>query len=127
MTHLTLDTLPAHRAPDDETLRAARAFLRRLEGRYPVAEGILFGSRARGAHHKGSDADLAVVLTGAHGDRTAAALDMAGIAFEVLLDTGILVDALPLWTDELDRPESFGNPALIYNIQREGVRLPARP
>ena len=108
-------------------MRAVHAFLRRLEGRYPIAEGILFGSRARRTHHAGSDADLAVVLNGAHGNRTAVALDMAGIAFEVLLDTGVLVEALPLWADELGSPESFGNPALIHNIQREGLRLPARP
>jgi predicted nucleotidyltransferase len=113
-------------APDDETLRATRAFLRRLEGRYPVVEGILFGSRARHSHHAGSDADLAVVLKGVPGDRTAAALDMAGIAFEVMLDTGVLVEALPLWDDELKSPELFSNPALIRAIQREGLRLPAR-
>lgn len=126
MTDLTPSSLLAGPVPDDETMRAARAFLRRLEGRYPVAEGILFGSRARRAHKAGSDADLAVVLKGEHGDRTAAALDMAGIAFEVMLDTGVLVEALPLWDDELKSPESFSNPALIYTIQREGLRLPAR-
>jgi predicted nucleotidyltransferase len=126
MTDLTPSSLLAGPVPDDETMRAAHAFLRRLEGRYPVAEGILFGSRARRAHKASSDADLAVVLKGAHGDRTATALDMAGIAFEVMLDTGVLVEALPLWADELNSPESFSNPALIYSIQREGLRLPAR-
>ena len=105
MTGLTPSSLPIEPAPDEETSRAARAFLRRLEGRYPVIEGILFGSRARGTHRTGSDADLAVVLKGQPGDRTAAALDMAGIAFEVMLDTGVLVEALPLWDDELKRPE----------------------
>jgi hypothetical protein len=48
---------------------------------------------------------------------------MAGIAFDVLLDTGILVQALPLWRDELTYPERFSNPALIDNIRREGIRL----
>jgi hypothetical protein len=48
---------------------------------------------------------------------------MAGIAFDVLLDTGVLIQALPLWRDELEPPEQFSNPALIENIQREGVRL----
>ena len=60
-------------------------------------------------------------LRGGPGDRTAAALDMAGIAFEVMLDTGVLVEALPLWDDELKRPETFSNPALIHAIQREGL------
>ncbi len=108
---------------DAETERAARTFMRRLAGRYSVREGIVFGSRARGAHGADSDADIAVVLNGVHGNRTAAALDMAGIAFDVLLETGILVEALPLWQDEIAHPELFRNPALIENIRREGVRL----
>ena len=126
MTNLLSSSQPDGPTPDSETLRAAHAFLRRLEGRFPVAEGILFGSRARRTHRAGSDVDLAVVLSGPRGDLTAAALDMAGIAFEVMLDTGILVEALPLWADEFDRPETFGNPALIRNIRRNGVRLQTR-
>jgi DNA invertase Pin-like site-specific DNA recombinase/predicted nucleotidyltransferase len=108
---------------DPETERAARAFMRRLAGRYSVREAIVFGSRARGDHGADSDADIAVVLNGARGNRTAAALDMAGVAFDVLLETGILVEALPLWEDEIARPESSRNPALIETIRREGVRL----
>ena len=108
---------------DAETERAARAFMQRLEGRYSIQEAILFGSRARRTHRPESDADIAVVLNGAQGDRTAAALDMAGIAFDLLLETGVLVEALPLWGDELERPDLFDNSALIRNIRREGVRL----
>ena len=108
---------------DAKTERAARTFMERLEGRYRVREGILFGSRARRSHGADSDADIAVVLEGRSGDRTAAALDMAGIAFDVLLETGVLVEALPLWQDEFNRPERFSNPTLIENIRREGVRL----
>ena len=108
---------------DAETERASRAFLQRLYGRYSVRQAILFGSRARGSNGADSDADIAVVLTGPHGDRIAAALDMAGIAFEVLLETGVLVEALPLWEDELNRPEQFSNPGLMEAILREGVRL----
>jgi predicted nucleotidyltransferase len=33
-----------------------------LEGKYPVREAILFGSRARGDHRPDSDADIAVIL-----------------------------------------------------------------
>ena len=40
-----------------------------------------------------------------------------------MMDTGVLVSPLPLWPDELARPETFNNPALIRNIQREGLRL----
>ena len=108
---------------DAETERAARAFLRRLDGRYSVRQAILFGSRARGSHGADSDADIAVVLTGPHGDRIAAALDMAGIAFEVLLGKGGLVGAPPLGGGELKRPEKFSNPGLVEAILRGGGRL----
>jgi predicted nucleotidyltransferase len=108
---------------DSETERAARTFMRRLAGRYPVREAIVFGSRARGAHGPDSDVDVAVVLRGARGDRVAVALDMAGIAFDVLLETGLLIEALPLWESELDHPETFRNRRLLDNIRREGARV----
>src|SRR5438067_6357146 len=87
---------------DSDTARAARSFIQRLAGRYHVREAILFGSRARNTLRPDSDADIAVVLEGGHGNRTAAALDMAGIAFDVMMETGILFEALPLWADDLE-------------------------
>jgi DNA invertase Pin-like site-specific DNA recombinase/predicted nucleotidyltransferase len=108
---------------DSQTERAARSFMRRLDGRYSVREAILFGSRARRTHTPDSDADIAVVLNGAHGDRSAAVKDMAGIAFHVMMETGVMVEALPLWSDEIERPETYTNPALIKNILREGIHL----
>ena len=114
---------PAPPALDAETERAARAFIRHLAGRYPVREAIVYGSRARHTHRPDSDADIAIVLDGEHGDRVAASLDMAGVAFNVMMETGVLVQALPLWEDEIARPEIFSNPVLIGNILREGVRL----
>ncbi|MGD1016276.1 MAG: recombinase family protein [Roseiarcus sp.] len=108
---------------DAETERAARAFLKRLEGKYSVVEAFLYGSRARGDHTADSDADLAVILKGERGDRYKVSGDMAGIAFDVMLETGVLVSPLPLWEDEFQQPERFSNPALIANIKREGLRL----
>lgn len=121
LTSATTNT--SHPKLDSETARATQSFLRRLTGRYPVREAILFGSRARRTHRPDSDADIAVVLDGAHGDRTAAALDMAGIAFNVMMETGVMVEALPLWADDLERPGIFHNPHLLEYIRREGVRL----
>ena len=108
---------------DSETERAARSFMRRLNGRYHVREAFMFGSRARHTHTPDSDADIAVVLDGEHGNRSAAVKDMAGIAFHVMMETGVMVEALPLWGDEVERPEIYSNPALIKNIMREGIRL----
>ena len=94
-----------------------------LKGKYPVIEGILYGSRARGDHQPDSDADIAVILRGERGDRAAASLDMAGIAFHVMLKTGVMVQGLPLWEDELRQPDTFSNPVLIKNILRESIHL----
>jgi predicted nucleotidyltransferase len=115
--------VPVKARIDADTERAARVFMQRLEGKYPVVEAILFGSRARGTHSAESDADIAIVLEGTKGNRYAVGGDMAGIAFDVMMETGVLVEALPLWVDELNRPETFNNPALIRNIQRDGLRL----
>ena len=114
---------PVKRAIDAETERAVRVFMKRLEGKYRAIAGLVFGSRARGDHKPDSDADLAVILRGERGNRYKVSGDMAGIAFDVLMETGILVQALPLWEGELKRPETFSNPALIANIKREGLRL----
>lgn len=115
------ETQPA--ALDPATERAARAFMRYLEGRYPFREAFLFGSRARGSHEPDSDADIAIVLHGDHGNRGVIVRDMAGIAFHVMMETGVMVEAIPFWEDELEHPETFSNPCLIDNIRREGVRL----
>jgi antitoxin ChpS len=57
------------------------------------------------------------------GARADAAVAMAGIAFDVMLETGVLVDPIPLWEEEWNYPERFSNPALIANIRRDGVAL----
>ena len=108
---------------DADTERAARVFLNRIEHKYPFSDAILYGSRARGDHKPDSDADLAVVLKGEPQRRVEVSGDMAAIAFHVLMETGVMVQGFPLWSDELARPETFSNPALIDNILREGIHL----
>ncbi len=108
---------------DPPTERAVRDFLRRIASRYPLAGARLFGSRARGDGDKYSDADLAVLLKGPRGDLMSAGIDMAGVAFDVLLDTDILVSPLPIWEDEWEHPETSSNPRLLENIRREGVAI----
>lgn len=108
---------------DPATAHAAKIFLQRIASRYPYDQAILFGSRARQTHRPDSDADIAVILSGPQHERSAAAIEMAGIAFDVLLDTGVLIQALPLWPVELEHPDQFSNPALIAAIQTEGVVL----
>ena len=50
-------------------------------------------------------------------------LAMADEAFEVLLETGIRIQPLPIWEDEWANPDHYSNPRLLKNISREGLRL----
>ena len=118
-----LPALAPVRRIDANTELAARAFLKRIEGKYPFVDALLYGSRARGDHKSDSDADIAVVLPGARGDRYELARVFGGVEFDVLMETGIMVQGFPLWEDELARPEAFSNPALIHNILSEGIHL----
>ena len=105
------------------TNQAARIFLDRVRDLYDVREAYLFGSQARQQAGVESDTDIRLLLRGKTGRRADVATDLAAIAFDVMLETGMLVDALPFWEDEWAHPESFANPALINNIQRDGLRL----
>ena len=88
-----------------------------------LIEVILFGSRARNTHNVESDADLAVLLQGAPGKFLSIKLAMDDIAYDVLLDTGIRIQPLPIWEEEWAHPERYSNPRLLENINREGVHL----
>jgi predicted nucleotidyltransferase len=103
--------------------QAIALFLDALRKDYAVDEVRLYGSRARGDFRADSDVDLAVVLRGRRGDIWKTAQALADITFDVLGETGVAVSALPLWRGDLDHPERAKNPALIWNIKREGVRL----
>ena len=107
---------------DPDTEHAVRAFLQKAAGRYDVTGAILFGSRARRGHRPDSDADVAVLLRGKPGKFVATKLAMADLACDVLLETGIRIQPLPIW-EQWAHPEAYSNPRLLHNIEREGVRL----
>ena len=108
---------------DEATGRAARMFLERIAGRYPITGARLFGSRARKTHRPDSDADLAVLISGPPGNAKTVGVDMAGVAFDVMLEAGVLVSPLPIWETEWESPEEFSNPELLRAIRREGIAL----
>lgn len=105
------------------TLRATKAFMLAVADRYDLAGAILFGSRVRRSHADDSDADVAVLLHGQPGKFVQTKLAMDDLAYDVLLDTGIRIQPLPIWQAEWDHPETFSNPRLLQNIQRDGIRL----
>ena len=108
---------------DTDTAKAARVFVERVAAQYPVSGAILFGSRARGSYRPDSDADIAVLLRGYRGKFVDTKLAMADIAYDVLLETGVHIQPLPIWEDEWEHPESYSNPGLLRNISRDGIRL----
>lgn len=108
---------------DGDTERAVRRFRALLAERYDLAGAIVFGSRARGTHRPGSDADVAVLLRGEPQRLLPTKLAMADVAFDVLLETGINISPLPVWLDEWAHPEDYANPVLLRRIAEEGVRL----
>jgi hypothetical protein len=48
---------------------------------------------------------------------------MDDLAYEVLLQTGIRIQPLPIWQEEWDHPEAYSNPSLINNVRNEGIVL----
>jgi predicted nucleotidyltransferase len=108
---------------DRSTEEAVRRFLVLIAPHYGTVDAIVYGSRARGTHRPDSDADVAVLLKGEHQKVLPTTLAMADVAYDVLLETGINISPLPVWLDEWKHPESYSNPALLYNIAREGIRL----
>ena len=104
-------------------IQAALSFAQRVALAYPVQQSILFGSRARGDAHEESDADVAVILKGSTGHFVHTKMAMDDIAYDILLDTGIRVQPLPVWEEQWQQPEKYSNPRLLSNIASEGVVL----
>lgn len=115
---------PLHnRILDSATAETVNAFVERVEAVFPVRNIILFGSRARGHFQNDSDADVAIVLSGPLGRFMTTKLEMADMAYDVMLKTGIRVEALPIWEEEWANPDEYRNPMLLHNIEREGVLI----
>jgi antitoxin ChpS len=108
---------------DSDAIIAARDFVRRVATRFSVSAAFVFGSHARGTHRSDSDVDIALVLRGPRRNLMETSLQLADIAFDVLLDTNAYIQPMPLWEDAWERPEIHSNPRLVENIKREGIRL----
>ena len=113
----------AHHQINSATMNALRAFEDKVSVRSDFAGLILFGSRARNTYRADGDADVAVLLRGSPGKFIATKLAMDDLAYDVLLDTGIRIQPLPVWESEWNQPENYSNPWLLKNIANEGSRL----
>jgi predicted nucleotidyltransferase len=112
-----------HPGPDPATRAAIARFVDRLRADFPIRGALLFGSRARGTGRPDSDADVAVLLRGERQRMLPTKLAMAEVAFDVLLETGIRIQPLPVWEDEWADPDSTPNASLLHTIAREGIAV----
>jgi predicted nucleotidyltransferase len=106
---------------DPQTERAVRVFLARIPPDLNVERAIVFGSRARGDNRPDSDADLALIFE--RGNEWPIVELLGGLAFDVLMDTGILVQPVPISTFDWKHPERFTRPGFLRNVAREGIAV----
>jgi predicted nucleotidyltransferase len=119
----SLPTSTSARSIDRDTETAVRVFLPRLPGQYRPSAAIVFGSRARKTHRSDSDADLALILRGARESFRKTKLALSDVAYDVLLETGVLIQPLPISEEDWKQPEQSVSAALLRNVDREGVHV----
>jgi uncharacterized protein len=102
--------------PDDPILVRFRRALDKVYGD-KIARVVLFGSRARGDAHPGSDYDIAVFLNGQNSFNEEAAR-LAAIETDILYDTGAVINAMPFQAGAYQH-----RTALMYELRRDGVEL----
>ena len=103
-------------ATDDPILRRLRSALNELYGDR-IERLVLFGSRARGDAHEGSDYDIAVFLKDLT-DRWREFHRLADLRAEILSDTGAFIEARPF------RAGGYRERTpLMHEIRREGIDL----
>ena len=106
---------------DPHTERAVRAFVGRIPPDLKVEKALVFGSRARGDNRPDSDADLALIFE--RGNEWPVVELLGGLAFDVLMDTGILVQPVPIATSDWAHPEGFPRPGFLRTVAREGIAV----
>lgn len=106
---------------DPQTEKAVRTFLARVPTELKVEKAIVFGSRARGDSRPDSDADLALIFE--RGNEWRVVELLGGLSFDVLMDTGILVQPVPISTFDWTHPEEFPRPGFLRNVAREGIAV----
>ena len=114
----------SHILQPDELL-AVEEFKERLLAELPgqVKDIILFGSKARGDAHPGSDIDLLVIV-----DRKAPEVDeiISNITADTLLEQRIDISALDFTSEQIAELAAIGTP-FIRNVADEGIVLKGGP
>jgi uncharacterized protein (UPF0332 family)/predicted nucleotidyltransferase len=116
---------PLSHVLEHDELRAVEEFKRRILAELPgqVKDIILFGSKARGDGHPGSDIDLLVIM-----DRRTPEVEdiISEITVDTLLKKRIDISALDFTSDEIAEWSALGTP-LMRNVAEEGIVLKGEP
>ncbi len=107
---------------DPDTEAAVRNFLSRIPADLRIERAILYGSRARGEHKPDSDADVALIVAD-RDDVWQILWTLGGIAFNVFMDTDILIQPVVITLHDWLHPEGAVRPGFLRNIAREGITL----
>ncbi|KPF72603.1 hypothetical protein IP69_01515 [Bosea sp. AAP35] len=94
----------------------AAAYGDRLVGLY------LFGSRARGDHHAGSDADVAVILHRFEGSALDEKMRLVDLGFDALTEAGLMIQPWPFTEDEWSAQEARGRFAGLLAAARRDAK-----
>lgn len=119
--YIGLVTAPA--ALNTAALDAARRLVAIARARYPVLEGWLYGSHARGDAREDSEADVALVVEGTRPQMWRVGGELAEESFDVMMATGFAVSPLALAAADWRDPDRFTNSFLLRAIRRDGVAL----
>lgn len=115
-------TLASMKFLDPKTESAVRAFLARLPADVRLDHAILYGSRARGEDGPDSDADVALIIAEGTADLQLVGT-LAELAYEVFLESGILIQPVPVSLTHWRHPERFPRPGFLRNVARDGIVL----
>lgn len=84
---------------------------------------LVFGSRARRDHHPDSDADIAVVLRDGDWGFWAEQMNLAGLAYDVLLDHGLFIQPWPIPLSAWETPAKSQKQQFIEAVRRDARSL----
>jgi uncharacterized protein len=84
---------------------------------------FLFGSRARGDYEPFSDADVAVVLNDEDWGLVRETRRMARLAHEVLIETGVEVQAWPVSRASWEDPARCSDSVLVQSMRRDAKAI----
>ena len=97
MLNLRLHSIAPHMPKlKPSTQQAAELFLALVGQDYDVLGGIVYGSQARGQERADSDTDMAVLLRGPRATLYDTTMRMSDKSFDVMLDTGVCIQAIPV-------------------------------